>query len=186
MCATEEQFPRLNRTASINLKPRICYFLRVLWQPSCFWYIIWSVTTVTSSPSNDSKSPADLAHAASDVGVHHDYQERHEDQVGVAENIFQHEQLKPVKMIETKGKQIEKTKIILNRLSVIRKTWKWPPRPDRDLRDKFRWRCWPAHRPGTGVSACWISPLADSWFGVSWLPGKSRARQSARALRGQE
>ena len=119
MCATEEQFPRLNSTASINLKPRICYFLRVPWQPSCFWNLIWSVTTVTSSPSNDSKSPADLAHAASDVGVHHDDQERHEDQVGVAENIFQHEQLKPVKMIETIGKQMENTNIIANRLSSL-------------------------------------------------------------------
>ena len=107
MCATDEQFLRLNSTASINLNPKICYFLRVPWQPSCFWNTIWHVTSIAHTVPI---VPADLAHAASDIRVHHDDQQRNEDQVGIAEDVFQQQKLKPVQMIKTKHNGIENKK----------------------------------------------------------------------------
>ena len=178
MCATEEQFLRLNSTASINLNPKICYFLRVPWQPSCFWNTIWHVTIIHLAVPI---VPADLAHAAPDVRVHHDDQQRHEDQVGVAEDIFQQQKLKPVQMIKAEWHRLYENKPKENKLS----TWRWPPRPGRDWRGMCRWWGWPARIPGTGASACAISPPGDSWSGGVWWPGKPRDRPSVRALGGQ-
>ena len=97
MCATEEQFLRLNSEASINLNleyATLCWFSGSLLVPK---YNLQQV-----SPLIIPRLPADLGHAAPDVRVHQDDQEGHEDEVGVAEDIFQQEKFKPIQMIKTK------------------------------------------------------------------------------------
>ena len=55
------------------------------------------VTNISLAP----QLPADLAHATPDLGVHQDDEERHEDEVGVAEDVLQEQQLEPAQMIQT-------------------------------------------------------------------------------------